>query len=107
MNSINDTKKFLDELDDSRLDPRLRAILDEIDSSVMADDYNQYLERNSSYLSKIEGLSREEWYRTRFDKLMEKERSRRAQMWNSSLTCCTPSDYRYPEKEGFRTSEII
>lgn len=88
------TEKFLDDLDDSRLDPILRAILDEVDSEVRADDYRRYLDRKKEFL--LDNL---------YNSLIEKEMCRRARVWNSKLNHPVEEDYRFPEKEGFRESE--
>jgi hypothetical protein len=98
----SDIEKFLDELEDSHLDPHLRAILDETDSHVRADDYRRFLEYNFRKL--YEGIYIENSYNF-FEGLMNKEMSRRAREWNSKLTQCNSTDYIFPEKEGFRDSE--
>jgi len=102
---MHDVARFLDDLDDLRLDPVLRAILDEVDSQVRADDYRRYLDRNIEFL--LRKNQQDFDYRDNlYESLINKEISRRARVWNSKIDQpASEDDYRFPEKEGFRDSE--
>ena len=101
---MHDVARFLDDLDDSKLDPVLRAILDEVDSQVRADDYRRYLDRNIEFLLR-ENQQGFDYKENLYNYLIEKEMCRRAQVWNSKLDNPVEDDYRFPERDRFRESE--
>lgn len=92
-------ERFFNGLEDSRLDSRLKRILDDCDADVMAEGYEKFLDKSLYNIASEAGISKNDIWklsRPELEKLQEnllnKERSRKARAWNSKIDRISPSN---------------
>ena len=89
-------ERFLDLLDDQRLDSGTRAALDAADAEVRCDSYARSLERAFRLPGEVIDL------KGTADSYLREAQYAAARKWNSRLNTDSIEDYIYPESEGFK-----